>query len=117
MDMKPEDPWLLPFLRMMRRRPASYLGAEDVWSLYLFVHAYSMARSDLGMKEFGRGEETLLSDFKVWLENKFGMTDTRGWHGLIERIDGSATNIFTFLRLFDEFLVSRGEPPLTEPAG
>jgi len=112
MPSTPEEPWLIRFLGLVRLRPGSYLGAEDVRSLYLFITAYTMARTDLGMPELGRGEELLLSDFQRWLEKKLGMSDTRGWHGLIERQDSGENNVFTFLRLFDEFLVSQGDEPL-----
>jgi len=88
----------------MSVRPGAYLGSEDVRSLDLFLTAYSLARSDLGLPEYGPGEETLLVDFSAWLEKRLKKTDTRGWWGLIERADGSKTNVYTFIDFFDEFL-------------
>jgi hypothetical protein len=99
-----DKPWLLPLLRKFSRRPGAYLGGEDVRSLDLFLNAYSQAREDLGLPAFVPGEDTLFKDFESWLSQRSGLSDTRGWWGLIERLDTTSNNIRTFLHLFDEFL-------------
>jgi hypothetical protein len=102
--MTPSDPWLVEFLRAMSRRPGAYLGSERVEALSLYLHAYTFARTDLGLPAFGVGEEDILPKFEIWLEGHSGMHSTLGWKGLIERIDSSDQNIRTFIRLFDQFL-------------
>lgn len=102
--MEAEKPWLLAFLRRMSVRPGAYLGSERVEALELFINAYTQARTDLGVPEFGSGEERMLVDFTQWLEERLGIHDTRGWWGLIARFDASDTNVRTFVHLFDEFL-------------
>lgn len=66
---KENEAWLLPFLRRMSVRPGMYLGAEDVRSLHLFITAYTQARSDLGVPEFGEGEETVCKNFVCGWKN------------------------------------------------
>jgi hypothetical protein len=97
-------PWLLAFLQKMSKRPGAYLGAEDVRSLDLYLMAYAHARNDLGLPDYGPGEESLMADFHRWLETRLQTTDTRGWWGLVEREDPSKANVHTFIALFDEFL-------------
>jgi hypothetical protein len=106
--MNPQEPWLVPFLRKIYLRPGAYLGSEDVHALALYIFAYSSAREDLGFAEFGAAEKDVLSDFEKWLAMTANMSDTRGWPGLIARIDPSVRSVHTFLRLFDEFLKASG---------
>ena len=107
--MTGQDPWLLPFLRMMSVRPGAYLGgSETVSTLELYLTAYSFARTDLGFPEFGMGEDALLKDFQDWLSKRLDLTSTLGWAGLIARIDPSPRNVHSFIRYFDEFLRSTG---------
>lgn len=102
--MNPDRPWLVGFLRTMSVRPGAYIGSENIAALELFITAYTLARTDLGVPEFGSGEETLLVDFQLWLQERLRLHDTRGWPGLIEKADPSPRNVHTFLRLFDQFL-------------
>lgn len=102
--MDPNDPWLVPFLHKMSRRPGAYLGDETVRTLEAYLLGYSYARADLGFSEFGKGEESLLRDFHPWLERKLKLHSTLGWRSLIEMADPSPKNVHTFLNLFDEYL-------------
>lgn len=99
-----DKPWLLPLLRKISIRPGAYLGAEDVRSLDLYLSAYGHAREDLGLPAFFPDEDSLLEDFTSWLKRTTGLSDTRGWWGLIEQLDKTPKNVHLFLRLFDEFL-------------
>jgi hypothetical protein len=88
----------------MSVRPGMYLGAEDVRTLDTFVAGYTQARSDLGLPEYGIGEERLLAEFHRWLERELGRRSNLGWHSLIEHADASEKNVHTFIKLFDRFL-------------
>jgi hypothetical protein len=112
MTITSTDPWLLPFLRKISRRPGAYLGDETVRTLATYLLAYSFARTDLGFPEFGVGEETLLRDFHQWLEGRLKVHSTLGWRSIIEKVDSSERSVHTFIKLFDEFLESTGRESL-----
>jgi hypothetical protein len=109
------DPWLLAFLGRIHHRPGMYLGDERVRTLATFIRAYAQAREDLGIPEFGEGEELVLDDFEKWLAEKQNDSREVAWPTLIEAVDASERNARTFFRLFGEFLASRGLA-LTEPS-
>lgn len=107
-----DGPWLLSVLRRLAVHPAAYLGSEEVFAVELFFMAYVHARTDLGLPEHGPEEDDILPGFVRFLERRTKQTDTRGWWGLIERIDGSDSNVRTFFRLFDEY--ARSELGITD---
>lgn len=110
MSYSAEDPWLVPFLSLIRRRPGMYLGDENVRTLDCFIRGYVQARLDLGLRGFGPEEEFLLDEFGDWLRKRNNSEDQRLWPTLVEKADPSRDNVKTFLRLFDEFLSDRGTP-------
>jgi hypothetical protein len=108
-----EDPWLLPFLSVVRIRPGMFLGSESVRILDAYMTGYVQAREDLGAPPYGENEGELLSEFDSWLAEKIKIgTISAGpgcaWPWYIEQIDTSSKNVHTFFKLFGEFLASRG---------
>src|SRR5215213_10703918 len=103
-ELRPDSPWLLPYLRMIRERPAMYLGDSSVMTLDHFLHGYETAREDLGIDVFVGDEVGLLDGFTHWLAVKRQTTISCQWAGIIQHhIDKSSNNIQTFFRLFDEY--------------
>ncbi|WOO39346.1 hypothetical protein [Rubellicoccus peritrichatus] len=98
------EPWLIEFIQHMSCRPGAYLGGESVTLFQAYLNGAITSRRKLGISVFTPEEEHILVNFEKWMENKFEITDTRGWWGLIQKIDSSDKNIYTFIRLFDEFL-------------
>ena len=100
----PESPWLLPFLQMIRERPAMYLGDSAVSTLNTFLHGYETAREDLALDAYVGNEAGLLDGFTHWLAVTRQTTISCRWAGIIQHeIDGSWNNMQTFYRLFDEY--------------
>lgn len=108
MSLKPGEPWLVPFLSMIRARPGMYIGSESVDDLDKHIFGYTLARQELGFPAFGSGEENLLKEFEAWLRLAVPGRDAAGWAGLIGVLDPSRQSMRTFLRLFDQFLQLRG---------
>lgn len=109
MPYSPSDPWLIPFLKRVSARPGMFLASENVAALSLYLQAYGQARVDLGLPEFGRGEETLLADFTAWLMARSASRHDHGWQELIHFANPDARNVQTFFSLFEEFLLARGD--------
>ena len=106
---KQDDPWLLPFLGVVKTRPGMYLGDERVQTLTTYILAYTQAREDLGVPPYGPGEQELLEEFTYWLADRRQSDDNCSWPGHIRRIDASDANVHTFFRLFEEYLAERGK--------
>lgn len=109
MPFLPNDPWLMPFFRRVNTRPGMFLGDERVRTLDTYIQAYSQARTDLGLSEFGAGEESILADFGRWLGAKLGDTRDVGWASLVARHDPGEHSAKVFFLLFEEFLNERGD--------
>lgn len=117
MKLPATDPWLVPMLSTIRRRPEMFLRDGRVMTLSSYLDGYMHARSDLGVAEHGKGEEFLLSEFGDWLRGKSGAAAGVDWADQICDIDTSVNNAKTFFVLFEKFLSARGEsldrPPQT----
>src|SRR5262245_59790369 len=117
----PSDPgsWLLQILAVVRLRPGSFLGDEEVRTLWAFVHGYEASREDMGLVGISREDRALLDGFTAWLNARFGES-TMGWDWIVQEqyregpgVGGvrgarSATDgsIRLFFDLFEEFLSS-----------
>ncbi len=103
-ELKHDSPWLRSFLRMIRERPAMYLGDSKVDTLSHWIDGYVTARQDLGIEAFVGDEVGLLDGFTHWLAVKLPTTITCQWEGIIRlEKDGSEFSVQTFFRLFDEY--------------
>jgi hypothetical protein len=103
-ELKPDTPWLLEFLRMIRERPAMYLGNSKIYTLSQWLDGYVTARADLEIEPFVGDEVGLLDGFTHWLAVKLPTTISCRWAGIIHHeIDGSERNMETFFGLFDEY--------------
>lgn len=108
--MMQERAWLVPFLRQLSVRPRQVLGREDVRALAVFLDAYGSIRRDAGLPEFPLAEGQLLEAFHRWLAGRYGLFGLDLWQ-IVERLDASPSNVWTFLDCFDEYLrVERGVP-------
>jgi len=109
MPLAPHDPWLLKLLAVAKTRPAMWVpGPETVRNLETYLIGYRQAREDLGMPEFGAGEEDLLEDFTQWLAKRLRSEKQLCWAGFIDEVDPGPKNVQSFFRLFVEFLRERG---------
>jgi hypothetical protein len=107
MPMDPADPWVLPLLSAMRRRPGMWIGDQRACTLNNFLHAYAWGRQDLGLRDL-QGEQ-LLADFWTFARERRGVDyHSGGWVHDIESLDPSDTNVRTFFTLFEEFLQTIG---------
>jgi hypothetical protein len=79
-------------------------SSDASWPRPQSSRAYGYARADLGFPEFPPGEETLLGDFRTWLERKLDRKSNLDWSQLVEVADPSDRSVQTFVKLFDEFL-------------
>lgn len=114
-NLQPDTPWLLPFLAMIRERPAMYLGDSGVYTLSHWIDGYATAREDLGFAPFVGNEVGLLSGFTHWLAVKLQTQIPCRWAGIIQNgVDRSDRSIFTFFKLFDEFQSALETTTLTE---
>ena len=109
MSYSPRDAWLIPLLKRMSKRPGMFLGNERVGTLATYLQGYGQARVDLGVPEFGEGEETLLVDFEKWLAAEMGDTRDVAWPTLIATADPGDHNVRTFFHRLEEFLQQRGQ--------
>lgn len=103
-DLNPDSPWLRAFLRMIRERPAMYLGDSKVDTLSHWIDGYVTARQDLGIDAFVGDEVGWLDGFTHWLAVKLPATITCQWAGIIRHeMDGSEFSVQALFRLFDEY--------------
>lgn len=118
MALEPNEPWLLRLLAVVRTRPGMWVpGPETAANLQTYLIAYRQARADLGMPEYGRGEEDLLERFEKWVGEHLKSSKTMGWASYVQEADSSPKNVHTFFRLFEEFLAEIGMSlPLPEEA-
>lgn len=107
MSRSPKDPWLLPLMSVIKTRPGMFLlGETNVRALYLYICGYLQARRELGIERFGNDEAWILKAFGKWLQSEAGSDKKMDWHGYIQEVDPSDTNIDTFFLLFEKFLAS-----------
>ena len=127
--MDQSDQIVIELLSILRRRPGTYLGDEEVRTLSTFLHGYLAGRLDAGDQI--ASSEALMEAFRLWLSTNGGEAPNLGWATIIEarfvaehddppvrsphrgsRTDGSAR---LFFALFGEFLASRGSAYLEAP--
>lgn len=111
-----EDPWLLPFLSLIRHRPGMFLGDESVRTLEVFIRGYIQARRDLELPAFAAEEDGLLTSFEAWLSESLGDRKCVSWATFIEQLDPSGRNVISFMRYFEDFLKERGMSLAAPPA-
>lgn len=102
------ESWLVPFLSVVRTRPGMYLGDERVRTLDTYLRGYVQAREDLGVPAYGHDESNLMQDFEEWLSKRLKSNAVCPWSARVEEEDNSDRNVYTFFRLFEEFLAERG---------
>lgn len=103
-ELKSNSPWLLPFLKMIRSRPAMYLGNSSVYTLSHWMDGCATARADLGFEPFVGDEAGLLDGFTHWLAVQLKTTISCRWAGIIHNeVDNSDHSIETFFTLFDKY--------------
>lgn len=103
-------PWMLRLLRTIRTRPGAVLGSLSVRPLETYIQGYCQARADLGVGVLGGSQESNdLQLFSEWMRRRHGLRNTNwGWLQFVEELDPSDQNIFTFYRLFEEYLADMG---------
>ncbi len=85
----------------IQSRPAMHIGRHSLMCLRAFLDGWLARGLDLGAKD----ETQILEDFQVWIEQKFGMEDTRSWDRIIacfSQDDSDALDCF--FELFQDFL-------------
>jgi hypothetical protein len=119
MPFDADFPWLLSLLAVVRTRPAMWVpGPETVENLQSYLNGYRQARGDLGIPEYGAGDETILDEFTSWLKQHIGSDKTLNWADYVQEVDPGAKNVYTFFNLFEQFLISQGRRfPLPQGAG
>jgi len=112
--------WLLHVLAVVRIRPGTFLGDEEVRTLRAFLEGYEGARIDMGLAGMSDEDQALLSDFTAWLKERFGHS-TMDWSWIVQErfreggglggargarstTDGSTA---LFFQLLEEFLAAR----------
>jgi hypothetical protein len=100
--------------RGVERRRDHLEAARSVRELDIFLLGYMKARDDLGLPEYGQDEADLPEEFQDWVCMKSGVDTRVGWVHCVELIDDSPNNLSTFVKLFEEFLATRGRA-LPEP--
>src|SRR6185369_9634647 len=85
MSNAPPDPgsWLLHVLAVVRLRPGSFLGDEEVRTLWAFLDGYEAARIDMGLTGMSREDRALLDGFTAWLKARFG-ENTMDWCWIVQ---------------------------------
>ncbi len=101
--METDERWLIQLLARIEARPGMYLGSEEVRDLCVYLAGYGTARQDLGLEASDR----VLSEFTNWLRGRVdaGVMTSLGWPGLIEKTDASRSNVRTFFKQFEAFLL------------
>lgn len=105
--------WMWEVLRSIERQPALLKGVENVRSLCAYLYGCARARHDCGHDDNAR----IMNVFTVWMQREAA---SRGepvslvmpFDIAVERVDSSPRNMWTFFRLFREFLAAYGLPPL-----
>ncbi len=108
--------WVVDVLRSLYGHPGMWLGAEDVRALDNYLAGCERGRRDCGRDE----DSSILFELRRWMVSEGHVPPeldktSMGWVGFVEKLDPSPKNIYTFFRLFDEFLVSLGQEPLQPP--
>jgi hypothetical protein len=109
---------LCEHLRLVRERPAMYLGRADIEWLHRYVLGYLDALGIHGITEFGGPS---FHQFTSWLKVRLGGSWTCGWsRGLLDRCGGNhAKALEEFFELAEEFgqLSMEQGPWIDLPAG
>jgi hypothetical protein len=100
---------MLALLREMRgRRLAMYVGEVSLSKLADFLRGF-----DYAIEKLGHGRDTLLEDFRKWIQQKKFATP-QGWYpqswetAILARSAGEAEAVAEFWKLLDEFLAQLG---------
>jgi hypothetical protein len=93
---------LVELLGEIRKRPAMYLGSEDVVKLAAFLRGFQHA---LHQYEIAR-QDTFLRDFRDWVAKRFAVSISRSWEGIIafQAVDDREA-MELFWKLLDEYLL------------
>ena len=119
MQFQSKDAWLLRMLSVVKTRPGMWVpGPETARNLETYLLGYQQARADLGVPARGAGEETLLEDFARWMADRLRTEKQLSWAGYVQEADSGPKSVYTFFRLFEEFLATSGTKlPPPEEAG
>lgn len=109
MTTRANDRWLLPFLAVLRGRPAMWTGDYRVESLETYMAGYEQARWDCGFVGLDPEDKMVLRGFKAWLAARVGEDpESKGWVYFVMKVDPSERTVQTFFRLLEEYLRSTG---------
>jgi hypothetical protein len=121
MSQRANEDWLLNCVALIKRAPGFWVPTESAIELHMFLLGYTKARHDLGVPDYGPTEKDLLEDFEPWLRRRLGNQRRLSWADYVAEADPSASNVTTFVSLFEEFLASLGralpEPDVEKWAG
>jgi len=97
-------------LSRIHNNPGLYLGYPSVSNLFMLLHGYEIARSELGVAL--TAEETrFFEEFQPWLQRKLGVKSVTSWAKLIMlSCHDEKTGFSLFFELLEQF--QQEEAPL-----
>lgn len=97
----------LELLARIKRRPGTYLGCRSISLLRVFLLGWATARG------FDVEDTDVLNGFQDWVAERYWIQSSYGWADiLLFHAEDERAAFEEFWRQFDEYLLSRGLPPI-----
>jgi len=95
---------IIELIKKIEKRPAMYIGENSISCLKAFLDGWQLAL------DYDYIDSLLFQEFQSWVELKYGLPNTRGWHSIILfHSQDQPDALCTFFELFNDYLNERNQ--------
>jgi hypothetical protein len=102
---------IVDLLKLMRQRPANFIGRNSISRLAWFLRGYHQATEEFRVTN----DDQFLIDFGAWVRNRFNVTMSRSWEDIISFHSLNEDEAMQlFWELFDEYVAANSDKTANE---